>query len=260
MPLDPAQRHQIEQDAITAAREADRIATCDDAIDPLREIAAFKRDDDGDAVLGANENGHNDLLSGIAAFHAEHNIQEEPIMTKITETQTAVLTAGARRPDNIALPLPKGLAGAAAKMAVNRMVALGWLQEVDANLRRGEPLWRETGDGHGTTLVVTESGLLAIGIEPVMAQRIAADLRRAGDSTPAKQPIQRAGTKQAMLIALLQAPEGATMEAILAATGWQAHSARGFMSGALGKKLGLIVTSAKVGDGARVFRISPGLA
>ena len=89
-------------------------------------------------------------------------------MTKLTETQTTILTAGSQRPDNIAMPLPKGLAGAAAKMAVTKMIEHGWLQEVDANLRRGEPLWRETGDGHGTTLVVTDAGLLAIGIEPVV--------------------------------------------------------------------------------------------
>ena len=63
-----------------------------------------------------------------------------------------------------------------------------------------------------------------------------------------------------MLIALLQAPDGATMDTIMAATGWQSHTVRGAMSGALGKKLGLVVTSAKEGDGARVYRISPGLA
>ena len=50
-------------------------------------------------------------------------------MTKLTETQTIILTAGAKRPEYIAMPLPKGLAGAAVKMAVNRIVALGWLQE-----------------------------------------------------------------------------------------------------------------------------------
>jgi hypothetical protein len=181
-------------------------------------------------------------------------------MTKLTETQTIILTAGAQRLDNIALPLPKGLAGAAAKMAVNRMIVLGWLQEVDANLRRGEPLWRETGDGHGTTLVVTDAGLMAIGKVPAAAERIAAEHRRAGDTTPTKQPIARTGTKQAMLISLLQAPDGATMDTIMAATGWQSHTVRGAMSGALGKKLGLIVTSAKEGDGARVYRISTGQA
>ena len=158
-------------------------------------------------------------------------------MTKLTETQTIILSAGAQRPENIALPLPKGLAGAAAKMAVTKMIERGWLQEVDANLRRGEPPWRETGDGHVTTLVVTDAGLLAVGIDPAMAQRIAVDHKRAEDPTTAKQPIQRAGTKQAMLIELLKAPEGVTLDTIMAATGWQAHTLRGAMSGALGKKL-----------------------
>ena len=46
---------------------------------------------------------------------------------------TIILSAGAKRPDNIALPLPKGLAGAAAKMAVTKMIEHGWLQEVDAS-------------------------------------------------------------------------------------------------------------------------------
>jgi hypothetical protein len=46
------------------------------------------------------------------------------------------------------------------------------------------------------------------------------------------------------------------MDTIVAATGWQAHSARGAMSGALGKKLGLVVTSAKEDGRGRVYRIS----
>ena len=177
-------------------------------------------------------------------------------MIKLTETQTNILTASAKRPDNIAMPLPKGLAGAAAKMAITKMLERGWLQEVDANLRRGEPLWRETGDGHGTTLVVTDAGLSAIGIEPVVAQAMAA-IRKHADAMPeAKLPTQRAGTKQAMLIALLQAPEGATMDAMITATNWKPHTLRGAMSGALGKKLGFIVTSAKEGGRGRVYRIS----
>ena len=95
-------------------------------------------------------------------------------MIKLTETQTIILTAGAQRPDNIAMPLPKGLAGAVAKMAVNKMIERRWHQDVDANLRRGEPLRREAGDGHGTTLVVTDAGLLAIRIEPVVVKTMTA--------------------------------------------------------------------------------------
>ena len=66
-----------------------------------------------------------------------HQIKQDPTMPKLTDTQTIILSAGAQRPDNIALPLPKGLHGAAAKMAVTKMIERGWLQEVDANLRRG---------------------------------------------------------------------------------------------------------------------------
>jgi hypothetical protein len=176
-------------------------------------------------------------------------------MTKLTETQTIILTAGAQRPDNIALPLPKGLAGAAAKMAVSKMIERGWLQEVDANLRRGEPLWRETGDGHGTTLVVTDAGLLVIGIEPVVVKTVIAIHEIAAEVTATKLPTPRTGTKQAMLISLLRAPDGATMDEIVAATGWLAHTARGAMSGALGKKLGLVVTSEKDEARGRVYRL-----
>ena len=70
MPLDPAQRHQIEQHAITAAWEAERLAASVDAIVLLREIVDLERDDDGDVILGADADGHNDLLSRIATFLA----------------------------------------------------------------------------------------------------------------------------------------------------------------------------------------------
>ena len=73
MPLDPAQRHQIEQEAITSAWEAERIAACDDAIVLLREIADLQTDDDGDVILGTDANGHNDLLSRVATFLATHD-------------------------------------------------------------------------------------------------------------------------------------------------------------------------------------------
>ena len=73
MRLDPAQRHQTEQDALTAAWEAERLAACDEAIALLREIADLERDNDGDVILGADANGHNDLMSRIAAFLANHD-------------------------------------------------------------------------------------------------------------------------------------------------------------------------------------------
>jgi hypothetical protein len=43
----------------------------------------------------------------------------------------------------------------------------------------------------------------------------------------------------------------------VAGTGWEAHAARGAISGALGKKLGLSVTSTKVAERGRVYRLDP---
>ena len=73
MRLDPAQRHQIEQDVLTAAWEGERLVACDDATALLREIADLEHDDDGDVILGVDENGCNDLLSRIAAFLATND-------------------------------------------------------------------------------------------------------------------------------------------------------------------------------------------
>lgn len=73
MPLDPAQRHQIEQDAITVRWEAERLAACDAAIALLREIAGLDCDNDGDVIIGTDAEGHNDLMSRIAAFLPTHD-------------------------------------------------------------------------------------------------------------------------------------------------------------------------------------------
>ena len=73
MPLDPARRHQIEQDALTAAWEAERLAACDHAVALLREIADLERDNDGDVIIGTDADGHNDLMSRISAFLAAND-------------------------------------------------------------------------------------------------------------------------------------------------------------------------------------------
>jgi hypothetical protein len=65
----------------------------------------------------------------------------------------------------------------------------------------------------------------------------------------------REGSKKAIVIELLRRPEGATLADIQSATGWQPHSVRGFISGALGKKMGLMIESVKTPDGARSYRL-----
>jgi hypothetical protein len=176
-------------------------------------------------------------------------------MPNLTKTQNLILTTGAQRADNVAMPLPKGLHGAAATKVVAMMIDRGWLEEVDADLRKGDPLWRETGDGHGTTLVVADAGLLAVGIEPVVVKTMAAVRQHAALASAPKTPTMRAGTKQAQIIALLQRPEGASISEIVEVTGWLAHTARGVISGALKKRLGLPVGSEKIQGRGTVYSL-----
>ena len=73
----------------------------------------------------------------------------------------------------------------------------------------------------------------------------------------AKASTPRAESKGAKILDLIRRPKGATLAEIMKATDWQAHSVRGFISGALGKKLGLKVESAKrEGDDERVYTLS----
>jgi hypothetical protein len=64
------------------------------------------------------------------------------------------------------------------------------------------------------------------------------------------------GTKTEKILSLLRQPSGATLAALMTATQWQAHSVRGFISGQLGKRMGLRVKSFRR-DGDRVYRIRP---
>jgi hypothetical protein len=65
----------------------------------------------------------------------------------------------------------------------------------------------------------------------------------------------RDGSKAAKILDLLKRPEGATLKGLMKATDWQAHSVRGFLSGTIGKKMGLKVTSTKDEGGERTYSI-----
>jgi hypothetical protein len=75
-------------------------------------------------------------------------------------------------------------------------------------------------------------------------------------STPATADAAPRQTKQQIMIDLLRRPEGASIEEITAATGWQSHTVRGAMSGALKKKLGLEITSKKLDGQPRRYEIT----
>ncbi|WP_235445366.1 DUF3489 domain-containing protein [Gulbenkiania mobilis] len=66
----------------------------------------------------------------------------------------------------------------------------------------------------------------------------------------------RENSKQAQVIAMLRRPEGATVRQICELTGWQPHTVRGTLAGALKKKLGLTIVSERSPGGERVYRLA----
>ena len=173
-------------------------------------------------------------------------------MTKLSDTQRVILSAASQRTDRLALPLPKSLKGGAAHKVVNALVEKGLLKEVKANRKLNDPVWRETEDGRAVTLVITDAGLSAIGIE-VEYQKTQA--QKSGPKTIPTERKIREGTKQALVIEMLRRPEGATIAEIVEATFWASHTTRGFLAGALKKKLGLVIESHKDDVRGRTYRV-----
>ncbi|MCH8155834.1 MAG: DUF3489 domain-containing protein [Proteobacteria bacterium] len=192
-------------------------------------------------------------------------------MPKLSDTQLVILSAAARRKDGAVLPLPRSLKvnKAAATTVLKSLLKKGLVAERPA--AADEAHWRETRDGGRTALAITDTGLQAIGVDvdrktskqsPSTKPQPKQRSRRAEPKPSGSKPkgrtspaVVRPGTKQALLIDLLKRKKGATIEEIVEATGWQPHSVRGAISGTLKKKLGLMVTSEKPGDGPRRYRI-----
>ena len=93
---------------------------------------------------------------------------------------------------------------------------------------------------------------------PTKASRKAGPAKKAPKgrtkAKPAK-PEARSGSKTAKILDLLKRPGGATAKELMKVTGWQPHSVRGFLSGTVGKKMGLIVTSTKGENGERTYSV-----
>jgi hypothetical protein len=192
-------------------------------------------------------------------------------MTKLSDTQLVILSAAAQREDRNVLPLPGSLRGGAAAKVVGALLKRALIAETttdsrakaDAALNR---IWRNDEDGNAILLHITNAGLAAIGVEPASGDSAPtgadeAPNAEASQDAPAepdpapKARTARTGTKQAKLIEMLRAEGGATIDEIVAETGWQPHTVRGAFAGALKKKLGLQVTSEKVEGRGRVYSL-----
>jgi Protein of unknown function (DUF3489) len=104
-------------------------------------------------------------------------------------------------------------------------------------------------------LVITDAGRTAIGAASPARAQATSPTETAADAPAAPPKTGRPKGKTAALVGLLKAKDGATIETMMKATGWQAHSVRGALSGAIKKNLGLNVVSEKT-EAGRVYRIA----
>lgn len=186
-------------------------------------------------------------------------------MAKLTDTQLILLTKAAQRPDS-------GVVAITDRAPLTRLVKAGLLTLVPktANLA----LWQTSKDGTPQSLVLSDLGRDAIGLEetslkdaPVIPVAAKASKKttsakaklvppsRKAQSSKAMTATKKPGGKLAVLVTLLSRAKGAGLEEMTKATGWQPHSVRGAISGALKKKRGLNVLS-EAGAKGRIYRIA----
>lgn len=172
----------------------------------------------------------------------------ETKMTQIhlTDTQSIILLTACGRDDGMVFPITAKLKGGAVGNVCKSLLKHALLEEVAATDLN--TVWRHDEERGSITLRATPLAYSTFGITDDLA-------RTTSIPSGTEPPRRRTGTKQDTLIAMLRAPEGATIEEIVAATGWLSHTVRGSMSGALKKKLGLTITSEKMDGRGRVYKL-----
>src|SRR4051794_22108986 len=159
-------------------------------------------------------------------------------MPKLTDTQLIVLSSAIQRDDGIAV-LPAKLKGGAAAKVIKSLIDQALLKEV--RVKPDMPAWRRDEDaGQSYALAITRAGRGAINADaenddtPADGTLPRAPRRAKGKrSVPASagKGNPRAGTKTDLVIGLLSTREGATIDAIVTATGWLPHTTRAAFTG-----------------------------
>jgi hypothetical protein len=181
----------------------------------------------------------------------------EEKMTKLTDTQLMVLSQAVAREDGVGVAPPRMNKAAAAKVG-SSLAARKLMREVRA--KPGMPVWREDEQGRRISLIITRAGRDAIGVaddvgeaEPPAAT-ISADPKPQDAAHPPASGLPRAGSKQALIVAMLSQDEGATLDALTAATGWLPHTTRAALTGL--RKRGYSVERIRDETNGSLYRIA----
>jgi len=189
---------------------------------------------------------------------------------KLTDTQLVVLSHAAMQIDGVLLPAPKSVRLNAGALTTVLRSLLNQGLALERPAARDQVAWRQEETGERHVLVISDQGCIAIGVEPVgtgsaqnqteqaelSAKTTALPNAVGGSDTATDVDQPRAGTKLLALTNALRAPDGATIQDLMTTTGWQAHSVRGAISGALKKTFKLDVTSTKIEGRGRVYAIA----
>ena len=166
---------------------------------------------------------------------------------ELSETQTIILSGACAREDGLIFPVTASIKGGAVGNVLKSLLKRGLIEEISA--ADPDTVWRHDEEVGAITLRATP---LAYSVLGQLEEAVATDTET---NAPPVATVERRQSKQTMLIEMLEAPDGATIAQIVEATGWQPHTVRGAISGALKKKLGLAVSSEKVEARGRVYKI-----
>jgi hypothetical protein len=157
-------------------------------------------------------------------------------MAKLSDTQLMVLSKATQRDDGAAVVPARMNRAATAKVGAS-LVVRKLVREIRS--KPGMPVWRTDDNDWPMSLILLRAGRDAIGVgDEAEAERVSQtvipNVTKEATIEPALehsagQP--RAGTKQALVIEMLSKPKGATLDALIAATGWLPHTTRAAMTG-----------------------------
>ena len=170
---------------------------------------------------------------------------------KLTATQTAVIKAATDRTDGNIEPLPANLRGGAKTAVINCLLTRDLITKLQypdhVEYRLTDAAYAAIGSKRKVPAPVT--------VDPEIEAAVTAAEAKWAQEKRTK-PRSRENSKQATVIQMLQRSDGATVRQVMETTGWLAHTVRGTFAGALKKKLGLNIVSAKIDGGERVYRIT----